>query len=91
MLPASAPEVKALRADGKSLLAIGVHALEGDFDRGALVSCIAPDGTEVARGLINYGASDTRKILRTPSSAIEARLGYIDEPELIHRDNLVLL
>jgi glutamate 5-kinase len=82
---------KALRIDGKSLLPIGVHALEGEFDRGALVSCIAPDGTEIARGLVNYGAADTVRILRTPSSAIEARLGYVDEPELIHRDNLVLL
>jgi glutamate 5-kinase len=83
--------VKALCTDGKSLLPIGVHAVEGEFDRGALVSCIAPDGREVARGLVNYGAADTTRILRTPTSAIEARLGYVDEPELIHRDNLVLL
>ena len=83
--------VKALRIDGKSLLPIGVHAVEGDFDRGALVSCIAPDGSEVARGLINYGALDTGRILRAPSSSIESRLGYVDEPELIHRDNLVLI
>lgn len=83
--------VKALQADGKSLLPIGAHAVDGSFDRGALVSCIAPDGTEIARGLINYGAADTARILRAPSAAIEARLGYIDEPELIHRDNLVLL
>jgi glutamate 5-kinase len=82
---------KALRVDGKSLLPIGVHAVEGEFDRGALVSCIAPDGSEIARGLINYGAADTSRILRTPSSAIETSLGYVDEPELIHRDNLVLL
>jgi glutamate 5-kinase len=83
--------VQALRADGKSLLPIGVHAVDGDFDRGALVSCIGPDGAEIARGLVNYGASDTVRILRAPSSAIESRLGYVDEPELIHRDNLVLL
>jgi len=83
--------VKALTIDGKSLLPIGVDAVEGDFDRGALVSCVAPDGSEVARGLINYGALDTSRILRAPSSAIESRLGYVDEPELIHRDNLVLL
>jgi glutamate 5-kinase len=83
--------VKAVRSDGKSLLPIGVHAVEGEFDRGALVSCMAPDGTEIARGLINYGAIDTSRILRAPSSAIESKLGYIDEPELIHRDNLVLL
>jgi len=83
--------VQALACEGKSLLSIGVHAVEGEFDRGALVSCVAPDGTEIARGLINYASVDTRRILRTPSSGIEARLGYVDEPELIHRDNLVLL
>jgi glutamate 5-kinase len=55
------------------------------------VSCLDPDGTEIARGLINYGFAETRKILRALSHEIEARLGYIDEPELIHRDNLVLL
>jgi glutamate 5-kinase len=83
--------VKALKRDGKSLLPIGVYALDGAFDRGALVSCVSPEGEEVARGLINYSAADAQRILRTPSHAIESRLGYIDEPELIHRDNLVLL
>jgi glutamate 5-kinase len=83
--------VKALREDGKSLLPIGVHAVEGSFDRGALISCIADDGREIARGLTNYSAADTAKILGVPSASIEGRLGYVDEPELIHRDNLVLL
>jgi glutamate 5-kinase len=83
--------VKAITHDGKSLLPIGVHALDGAFDRGAVVSCISPEGKEIARGLTNYGAADAQRILRTPSHAIELRLGYIDEPELIHRDNLVLL
>ncbi|RPI44762.1 MAG: glutamate 5-kinase [Betaproteobacteria bacterium] len=83
--------VKALCDDGKSLLSIGVHAVEGDFDRGALVSCLSPEGKEIARGLINYSSADAKRILRTPSNAIELRLGYVDEPELIHRDNLVLL
>ena len=64
---------------------------QGEFERGELVSCLDPGGTEIARGLINYGSGETRKILRAPSHEIEARLGYIDEPELIHRDNLVLL
>ncbi|MEO8037463.1 MAG: glutamate 5-kinase [Betaproteobacteria bacterium] len=82
---------KALLADGKSLLPIGVHEIEGEFDRGELVACVDPRGHEVARGLVNYNASDTRRILRAPSADIEARLGYVDEPELIHRDNLVLL
>ena len=83
--------VKAITRDGKSLLPIGVHGLDGAFDRGAVVSCISPEGKEVARGLTNYSAADAQRILRTPSHAIEVRLGYIDEPELIHRDNLVLL
>jgi len=83
--------VKALREDGKSLLPIGVHAVDGTFDRGALVSCVGPGGIEIARGLINYGSADVSRILRTPSPAIESRLGYVDEAELIHRDNLVLI
>ena len=56
-----------------------------------MVGCCDPDGAEIARGLVNYSAAETRRILKTPSSEIEARLGYVDEPELIHRDNLVLL
>ena len=51
----------------------------------------APDGREVARGLVNYSAAEARRILGRPSSEIESVLGYVDEPELIHRDNLVLL
>jgi glutamate 5-kinase len=83
--------VKALRADGKSLLPIGVFEVSGEFDRGEVVSCLDTNGNEIARGLVNYGSADTRKILRSPSHQIEAKLGYVDEPELIHRDNLVLL
>ena len=83
--------VKALVADGKSLLPIGAVAVEGAFDRGEVVSLAGPDGREVARGLVNYGAAETARILRRPTSEIEAALGYIAEPELIHRDNLVVL
>jgi glutamate 5-kinase len=83
--------VTALRTGGKSLLPIGVIDVAGEFDRGEVVSCLDPNGREVARGLVNYGSADTRRILRTPSNQIEAKLGYVDEPELIHRDNLVLL
>jgi len=82
--------VKALAA-GKSLLPVGVTAVEGEFGRGAAVACRAPDGREVARGLVNYSSSEARRIARQPSVEIEALLGYLDEPELIHRDNLVLL
>jgi glutamate 5-kinase len=83
--------VRALKTDGKSLLPIGVVDAAGEFERGEVVSCLDSQGHEIARGLVNYSAAETRKILRSPSQEIEARLGYVDEPELIHRDNLVLL
>jgi glutamate 5-kinase len=81
----------ALAAGGKSLLPVGVHDLEGNFERGEVVSCIAPDGREIARGLVNYNASETRRVLGSPTAELCNRLGYEDHPELIHRDNLVLL
>jgi len=83
--------VRALTKDGKSLLPIGVVAVTGNFGRGEIVGCVGPDGREIARGLVNYGAQEAARIVRRPSSEIEAVLGYVDEPELIHRDNLVLL
>ena len=83
--------VKALLQEGKSLLPIGATELSGEFERGAVVACIDTNGKEIARGLVNYSADETRKILRKPSSEIETILGYVDELELIHRDNLVLL
>jgi glutamate 5-kinase len=82
---------RALRQDGKSLLPIGVTAVSGSFERGELVACVDAHGQEVARGLVNYTAVETARILRKPSQEIEQILGYVDEPELIHRDNLVLL
>lgn len=81
---------KVLKNAGKSLLPIGVTAVKGRFDRGDLVSCITEEGNEVARGLVNYSSDETKAIMRQPSSRIEELLGYVDEPELIHRDNLVL-
>lgn len=83
--------VRALSAEGKSLLPIGVRAVEGEFERGAVVSCCAADGREIARGLVNYGSAESRRIVGRPSGEIEAILGYVDEPELIHRTNLVVL
>jgi glutamate 5-kinase len=82
---------RALRSGGKSLLPVGVKNVEGEFERGAVVACLSPEGVEVARGLVNYNAQESRRIAGRPSSEIEAILGYVDEPELIHRDNLVLL
>ncbi len=83
--------IKALVSDHKSLLPIGVVEVSGSFERGEVVSCMDQAGNEIARGLVNYNASETARILKTPSAQIEAKLGYVDEPELIHRDNLVLL
>ena len=83
--------VQAIVRDGKSLLPVGVLECEGEFERGEVVACVDSAGREVARGLVNYSAEETRRIMRRPSSEIEAILGYVDEPELIHRDNLVLL
>lgn len=83
--------VRALREDGKSLLPIGVTAVSGDFERGEVVTCVDSNGQNIARGLVNYTAAETARILRRPSGEIESILGYVDEAELIHRDNLVLL
>lgn len=83
--------VRVLREKGSSLLAVGVVDMSGEFTRGEAVVCLDMSGCEVARGLVNYGAQETRRILGQPSKQIEAILGYVDEQELIHRDNLVLL
>lgn len=82
--------VKVLAQEGKSLLPIGVAAIEGEFERGDVVACVSPQGEEVARGLVNYGASDARRIIGRPSAEIESILGFVEEAELIHRDNLIL-
>jgi len=80
-----------LRERGKSLLAVGVTLVEGDFRRGDIVALLDPDGHEIGRGLSNYAAGETRRIMRRPSSLIGELLGHAREPELVHRDNLVLL
>ena len=83
--------VQALLREGKSLLPIGVTDVEGEFGRGDVVACVDSQGHECARGLINYSSADTRRILRQPSSQIARILGSMTEPELMHRDNLVVL
>ncbi len=82
---------RALRIEGKSLLPVGVTAVSGEFERGELVRCIDASGIEVARGFSNYNSNEAARIMRHASHEIESILGYIDEPELIHRDNMVLL
>ena len=82
--------VRKLRGEGKSLLPIGVTDVEGAFARGDVIAVRAAGGAEIARGLANYSAAETRLIAGRPSSQIEAALCYAGEPEMIHRDNLVL-
>jgi glutamate 5-kinase len=83
--------VRALRNDGKSLLAVGVKAITGQFERGELVSCVDEQGLEVARGLVNYGNVDARLIAGKSSQEFEKILGYADDAEILHRDNMVLI
>jgi glutamate 5-kinase len=83
--------VAALCHQGKSLLPIGVVDVIGAFARGDVVACIDPAGREIARGLVNYASAEARLIARRPSAEIAQVLGFMEEPELIHRDNLVLL
>ncbi|UCE31664.1 MAG: glutamate 5-kinase [Burkholderiales bacterium] len=82
--------VGAIARQRKSLLPIGVTEVIGEFRRGEVVACLDSAGHEVARGLINYSSADTRRIMRRASSEIERLLGFVEEPELIHRDNMVL-
>jgi glutamate 5-kinase len=82
--------VRKLREEGKSLLPIGVVEVGGEFVRGDVIAVRTQAGAEIARGLANYSAAEARLIARKPSSQIEGLLGYANEPELIHRDNLVL-
>ena len=83
--------VLALRQGNRSLLPVGVRAVQGAFRRGEMVVCVGPQGAEVARGLVNYSAAEAQRILGRPSDEIEKLLGYVDEPELIHRDNMILV
>jgi len=76
--------------EGKSLLPIGMTAVEGEFARGDVIALRAPDGSELARGLANYSAAEARLLCRKASTDFERLLGYAAEPEMIHRDNLVL-
>jgi glutamate 5-kinase len=90
-LKLDAGAVKVIREGGKSLLPVGVQAVEGAFTRGEIVSCLDPEGREVARGLVNYSSEEAMRIIGKASDKIESILGYVDEPELIHRDNMVVI
>jgi len=83
--------VRALVNERKSLLPIGVVEVNGDFARGDVITCLGTDRREVARGLANYSSDQARRIAGRPSAEIESVLGFVEERELIHRDNLVIL
>ncbi|MDZ7748167.1 MAG: glutamate 5-kinase [Halofilum sp. (in: g-proteobacteria)] len=89
-LSVDAGAARALRRSGVSLLAAGVTAVHGDFRRGEVVACIDPEGREVARGLVNYAADEIERVRGRSSREIESILGYVVEPELIDRDNMVV-
>jgi glutamate 5-kinase len=76
---------------GRSLLAVGVSGVEGNFRKGDVVSLCGPDGTEIARGLINYGSDDLRRIAGCHKDQIVEQLGHRPYDEVIHRDNLALI
>lgn len=79
-----------VRDDGKSLLPIGMTAVQGEFSRGDVIAIRDPGGIEIARGLANYSSAEARMICRKASSEFEKLLGYTGEPEMVHRTNLVL-
>lgn len=81
----------ALLTHGRSLLPVGVLSVQGHFVRGDCVAIHNARGDQIARGLVNYDANEALKIIGQPTSKIESRLGYMNEPELIHRDNLVIV
>ena len=80
-----------VRSQGKSLLPVGMVHVEGDFSRGDVIAVRGPEGQDIARGLANYSSAEARLLCGKPSADIESLLGYTAEPEMLHRDNLVLM
>ncbi|HHL18779.1 MAG TPA: glutamate 5-kinase [Thiothrix sp.] len=83
--------ITALKDAGRSLLPIGTTSVNGIFERGDIIDCLNTQDHLIARGLVNYSSEECEQILGVASRDIEKKLGYIDTPELIHRDNLVIL
>ena len=81
----------AILKQGRSLLPVGVRAVEGKFNRGDLVTCLNTDSKEIARGLVNYSSDEANNIKRCQTSSIESILGYVRDQELIHRNNMVIM
>ncbi|WP_110669140.1 glutamate 5-kinase [Salinicola halophilus] len=90
-LTLDAGAVEVLRSQGSSLLPVGVRGVQGEFKRGDMVLCVDEQGTRVAKGLVNYDSRDAERLVGQPSHRITDILGYVEAPELIHRDNLVVL
>ena len=82
--------IKVLTEQGRSLLAVGVTRVVGTFTRGELVTCVDTDGVEIARGLVNYNSDEAERIKGQSTESIADILGYREDDELIHRDNLVV-
>ncbi|MDY3115881.1 MAG: glutamate 5-kinase [Sutterella sp.] len=89
-LVVDAGAAKAMQSQHTSLLPVGVVDVQGEFVRGEVVTCITEDGTPIARGLVNYSSTDALRIRRAHTDEIVERLGYIEQPEIIHRDNMVV-
>ena len=89
-LTLDAGAVKVLKNSGTSLLAVGIKSVKGQFARGDVVCCVDEKGTEIARGLVNYGTSEVETLLGHSSEKIFELLGYAGDEEIIHRDNLTL-
>ncbi len=79
-----------LREEGKSLLPVGMVAVDGDFSRGDVIAVRDAEGKEIARGLANYSSAEARLLCKHASSEVEQLLGYCGEPEMVHRDNMVV-
>ncbi|WP_329601922.1 glutamate 5-kinase [Sansalvadorimonas verongulae] len=90
-LTLDAGAVRALRQSGSSLLPVGVCSVDGTFKRGEMVVCVDSQGREVARGLVNYSSEEVVKVLGLPSQQMASVLGFTGEPELVHRDNMVMV
>lgn len=81
---------RAIVKGNTSLLPVGVKEVRGDFKRGDVIAVLSPEGDELARGLAGYSSSDTVRIAGHHTEEIEGILGFIEQPELIHKDNLVI-
>ncbi|HAF39793.1 MAG: glutamate 5-kinase [Gammaproteobacteria bacterium] len=83
--------VSVIQHHGRSLLAVGITAISGEFSQGSLLSCCDSEGLEVCRGLTNYSSEELKRIQGKTTQAIEVELGYLVDEEVIHRDDLLMV